>query len=100
MENSSDEIKESIPNTIELDDTSSEIAEVIDVQVLVEQMKPYMGGKFVQDVHGRVYPKVEWWNQLGAFIGVKPVVESDKRLDVSGARHSRDGEITYASAMS
>ena len=92
-------MKESIPNTIELDDTSSEIAEVIDVQVLVEQMKPYMGGKFVQDVHGRVYPKVEWWNQLGAFVGVKPVVEYDKRLDSSSARHSRDGEITYEAGI-
>lgn len=94
-----DEISESIPNTDELDDTSVSTTEVVDVNVLVEQMKPYMGGSFVQEIHGKVYPKVEWWNQLGAFIGVKPVVESDKRLDVSGARHSRDGEITYESAI-
>ena len=99
MATNNDEISESIPNTDELEDTSSVIADVIDVQVLVEQMKPYMGGKFVQDVHGLPYPKVEWWNQLGAFVGVKPVVEYDKRLDSSSARHSRDGEITYEAGI-
>ena len=99
MATNNDEISASIPNTDELNDTSSVIAEVIDVQILVEQMKPYMGGKFVQDVHGLPYPKVEWWNQLGAFVGVKPVVEYDKRLDSSSARHSRDGEITYEAGI-
>ena len=94
-----DEISESIPNTDDLDDVSTSTTEVVDVNVLVEQMKPYMGGSFVQEIHGKVYPKVEWWNQLGAFIGVKPVVESDKRLDSSSARHSKDGEITYESAI-
>ena len=99
MATNNDEISASIPNTDELNDTSSVIAEVIDVQVLVEQMKPYMGGSFVQEIQRKVYPKVEWWNQLGAFVGVKPVVEYDKRLDSSSARHSRDGEITYEAGI-
>ena len=94
-----DEISESIPNTDELDNISDSTTEVVDVQILVEQMKPYMGGSFVQEIHGNTYPKVEWWNQLGAFVGVKPVVENDNRLDISSARHSRDGEITYEATI-
>jgi len=94
-----DEISGSIPNTDELDNVSDSTTEVVDVQILVEQMKPYMGGSFVQEIHGNTYPKVEWWNQLGAFVGVKPVVENDNRLDNSSSRHSRDGEITYEATI-
>ena len=87
------------PNTDELKDHTQVQVEVMDVNVLVEQMKPYMSKPFVDNIRGNVYPKVEWWNMLGSIVGVKPVLENSQRIDQGSARHSKDGEITYEATI-
>mgnify|MGYP006402371225 FL=1 len=64
-----------------------------------EKMKRFMSASYVQEIHGKQYPKVEWWNTLGALVGVKPIVIDDNRVDESGARHASEGEITWESRV-
>ena len=66
---------------------------------LTEKMKRFMSASYVQEIHGKQYPKVEWWNTLGALVGVKPIVIDDNRVDESGARHASEGEITWESRV-
>ena len=69
------------PNADELDDNANLMAPVMNGEELAEKMKGYMGSHYVQNIHGKQYPKVEWWNTLGSFIGVKPMLEFDRRID-------------------
>lgn len=69
------------PNTDELDDNANLMATVMNGEELAEKMKGYMDSHYVQNIHGKQYPKVEWWNTLGSFIGVKPMLEFDRRMD-------------------
>ena len=97
------------PNTDELDVGSTgemPYSVMVDhphqVIELAEMMKDYMGSHYVQNIHGKQYPKVECWNTLGSFIGVKPMLEFDKNMDKPDAteweaviqlRHSGTGAL-------
>jgi len=48
--------------------------------------------KFIADISGKQYPKVEWWTNLGAVLGLFPIVIYSRRLD-------RDDEIVYESRV-
>ena len=79
-----DEISESIPNTDELDDTSASTTEVVDVNVLVEQMKPYMGGSFAR------------LGLMGLGIGAVSVMKSYMQDSLGGGANLKHRGLNYA----
>ena len=45
-------------------------------------------GRYISNIQGRLYPKVEWWTTVGMSLGLFPVEESSVRLD-------REDELIY-----
>lgn len=61
---------------------------------LVEAVaKKCVGDRFIADIQGKQYPKVEWWTTVGASLGLFPVTEYSRRLD-------RPDEIAYEARVS
>ena len=64
-----------------------------EMRELVQMMSSQCTGpKFISNINGKQYPKVEWWTNLGAVLGLFPVVIYSRRLD-------RDDEIVYESRV-
>ena len=51
------------------------------------------GPRFISDIKGKKFPKVDWWTTIGGTLGLFPVTEWARRLD-------RPGEITYEARVS
>ncbi len=51
------------------------------------------GPRFISDIKGKQFPKVDWWTTIGGTLGLFPVTEWARRLD-------RPGEITYEARVS
>lgn len=69
--------------------------EPVDAKELAQAMSKYMNDKYVQGIHGKQYPKVEWWNRLGAMLNVKPLVEDVHRVEET----QTDEEIKYIASV-
>jgi hypothetical protein len=64
-----------------------------EAQGIVKAMsKQCEGEKFIANIQGKRYPKVEWWTTVGAVKGLFPYTVSSIRLD-------REGEIIYESRV-
>ena len=59
------------------------------VQIMSSQCT---GPRFIADINGKQYSRVEWWSTLGATLGLFPVVIYSHRLD-------RDDEIIHESRV-
>ena len=51
------------------------------------------GPRFISDIQGKKFPKVDWWTTIGGTLGLFPITEWARRLD-------RPGEITYEARVS
>ncbi len=65
------------------------------------------GPRFISNIQGRSYPRVEWWTTVGLALGLQPVEVSSKKIEFEGGymyeavvEVRRNGEvITRASAI-
>lgn len=65
------------------------------------------GPRFISNIQGRSYPRVEWWTTVGLALGLQPVEVSSKKIEFEGGymyeaivEVRRDGKvITRASAI-
>ena len=50
------------------------------------------GPRFLSNIQGRSYPRVEWWTTVGFALGLSP-------LEVSNVRLDREGQIVYEAVV-